>query len=701
MASTLKKVLNKLKRNVKKGENMTYAVPDLWNCFGYEEGRLDSDRGIMYVNPYKFYSSCIESFILKEYDKKIDYNKSLSLIEDSFKETYGYMGGDWIKKSSIYSMHVRTSTSWDHDENGSLDFTNTNDCTETGTFLKSLVLLPFLKKMGVDTIYLLPISKYSIKNKKGELGSPYAVKSFYGLDENLKDNLLGPKYTVDDEFRAFVEACHLLKIRVMIDIIPRTASRDNDLMIDHPDWFYWIRTQDLQYYYPPHVPGVAEAEKPSYGNINLIYSSSQVWDHIRKFTPAPNAVNPELWENIKRRYSENKDTDFLTLIENEFGLTTAPAFADCINDPQPPWDDVTFLKMYLDPPAASKEYVRDENQPPYILFDTIKSNLFKGDYPNLELWEMLSGVIPYYQENFGIDGARIDMGHALPEELVKMLIEKPRAIDRDFSFIAEELLIDGAEKARASGYNMIIGYGWWLEPRIWDFKTHEFMYNTVNYKAPVFACAETSDTPRVAARDGGRILSKLLTIMNQFLPNAVPFMSSGQEIYETQPMNTGLDARPDERYRLHPDDPFNGKLAFFDKYALHWTNPLRWDMPDTMEAVSKIREQFIDTISNPANYCPIHFEHAGVTAIGVAYVMENRRWWQSDNVIIAVCNTDIYNERDYTLYLENLRQFSGNGSRKAWLAFSANEASHDIYDFDDNWNLHLSFKPGEVKVLIM
>lgn len=701
MGSTLKKILTKLKRNSKKGENINYCVPDLWNCFNYLEGRYIQEKGLLYVNPYKFYANCIESYLLNNFDKKTDYNKSLSTIINNNTEVLNYIGGDWIKKSSIYSLHVRTSTSWDHDESGFLDDKNTNGFKETGTFLKSLTLLPLLKKMGIDTIYLLPISKYSTKNKKGELGSPYAVKSFYELDPSLKDPLLGNDFSVDDEFKAFVEACHLLNMRVMIDIIPRTASRDNDLMIEHPEWFYWIKVEDLPNYYPPHVPGVAEAEKPSFENIDLIYTSEEVLSHIKKFTPSPDKVDFELWSKLKKEYEENKNTDFLSLIEKELGLTTAPAFADCINDPQPPWDDVTFLKLYLDPPAASKWYVKDENQPPYILFDTIKSNLFKGEMPNTELWNMLSGVIPYYQEKFGIDGARIDMGHALPEELVTMLLAKPRAIDRDFSFIAEELLVNGAEKARASGYNMIIGYGWWLEPRISHYKTHEFMYNTINYKAPVFACSESPDTPRIAARDGGRKLSKLVTLMNQFLPNAVPFMSSGLEIYETQPMNTGLDARPDERYRLSPDDPYFGKLAFFDKYQFHWTNSLRWDLPDTLETVAKIRTQYLDSIVNSNNYIPVHFQHPQIDAIGVGYVMENRRWKQSDNVLIVVCNTDLNNEKEHVIYLENLRQFSGNASKKAWLAFSTYESSHDIYDFDDNFNLHLKFKPGEVKILIM
>jgi starch synthase (maltosyl-transferring) len=166
-------------------------------------------------------------------------------------------------------------------------------------------------------------------------------------------------------------------------------------------------------------------------------------------------------------------------------------------------------------------------------------------------------------------------------------------------------------------------------------------------------------------------------------------------------MNTGLDARFDERYRLHPEDEFYGKLGFFDKYALHWTNPLRWDLPDTLEAVSKIRNTYLDTITSPECFVPIDFANEKISAIGLAYVIKGRRWKPSDNLLIIVCNTDIYNDQEYTLFLDSVREHSGNSSKKAWLAFSANEWSHDIYDYDDCWNLHLKFKPGEVKILLM
>lgn len=700
--SSLLKLKKILEKKINAGKDIKYAVPDLWTSFGYEsEEKIVLDNGIVYVNPYKFYHACIEKFVMPSYDESIDYNQSISVITNSFRAKANYIGGDWIKKSTIYSMHIRTSTSFDHDESGYLEDEDKYGLRETGTFVKTIALIPLLKKMGVNTLYLLPISKYSDKFKKGNIGSPYAVKNFFELDPTLKDTMTGSDLTIEDEFAALVEACHIMGIRVMIDIIPRTCGRDNELIMEHPDWFYWIRKKDIPNYNAPWVPGIEANTKPSYDNLNLIYRSQEVWDLIKKFTVSPDKFDKAKWLEIKEMIKKDKALDFFDLIENEIGLTTAPAFSDCINDPQPPWTDVTYFRLYMDHPVPSKQYMQDPFQAPYILNDTIKGNMFKGEHINEELWNTLSNIIPHYQNKFGIDGARIDMGHALPEELVERILYKPRDLDSDFSFIAEEILPDGAEKARKAGYNTIVGYGWWQEPRTFEHKTHEFMYNSINFQAPVYACSETSDTPRTAAREGGRFLSKMLTIMNLFVPNAVPYINSGIELYETQPMNTGLDCRTDERYRLNSDDPYNGKLAFFDKYQFHWINPLRWDLPDNLERASKFREMFIDSISNPKNFVPITFDDPRLPVIGLGWVIENKIGQGYDNLLIAVCNTDLIHDRGFTLNLAEARRKAGNSSRKAWVGFSSSEWTHDTYDFDDKWNLYLKFKPCEVKLLIM
>lgn len=698
--SKLKKLLDVLKGHEHKNETYNYVIPDLWNAWGYQgEEMVRTSWGELIVNPYHFYSQVIESFILPKAEDEVNYNQSLSLIKQSYQDKPGYLGGDWIKDSVVYSMMVRTSTAWDHDRSGDLENHNLYNLNETGTFVKSLVLLPLLKKMGVDTVYMLPISKFSLKDKKGELGSPYGVSNFFEIDQSLKDNMTGSEMTVEEEFQAFVEACHILDMKVMIDIIPRTNSVESDLILEHPDWFYWVYTDTFHEYYPPYVPGLGSTLTPKPEYLPYVYASEAVWNHIHKFSYAPNVIDPEKWERVVKEYHETEGASILDLVSREFGLTVAPAFSDHINDVQPPWTDVTFFRMYLDHPVESQKYLGGQELPPYILFDTIKSNFYKGNIINEGLWATLSNIIPHYQQHYGIDGARIDMGHALPSELVNRIIANARTNDPDFCFIAEELQEENAKVSRDNGYNMIIGYGFYQEPRVYEHRTHNFMYESRHLPCPVFAGGETHDTPRLAARDGGRTLSKMLTVMNMFMPNGVPFINSGQEVYETQPMNTGLDCRDYEQYMLPQNDRYFGKLALFDKFALHYLNHMRWELPDILEAISKIRHDHLKTFTNVENFVGLGFDNLGDPAIGFGYIEEGKRGYYNDNVFIIVASTNMHSPIDVTVHLENLREQSKNTWCTGKLLFSTHEWQREVHEFDYNRNLHLHLQPGEVKII--
>lgn len=81
-----------------------------------------------------------------------------------------------------------------------------------------------------------------------------------------------------------------------------------------------------------------------------------------------------------------------------------------------------------------------------------------------------------------------------------------------------------------------------MENRIVEGKLHEFIDYASTLVLPQFACGETHDTPRLAGRVNGINLSNMLTILNFFIPNTMPFINSGQEFYERQPMNLGIDA---------------------------------------------------------------------------------------------------------------------------------------------------------------
>ncbi len=686
----LEKLLDTLNKNI--GANIfNYTIPDLWNCFDYDKTKfVKTPTNELIVNPYDFYSSVIKDYILPNMKNNLNYQDSLSKTKNE-KHLKSYIGGDWIKKSVVYSTMIRTSSAWDSDRSGKLEDKNIYQMAETGSFVKMLALLPLLKKMGVDVIYMLPISKFSTKDKKGDLGSPYGVSNFYELDPSLKDPLTSTAMTIDEEFKAFVEACHILDMRVMIDIIPRTNAVNNDLIKDYPDWFYWIKASEYSKYQVPRVKSIGNTSIPSVEMMKKVYEEDDTYRHINMFQYDPKTQNESLWNKIKD--NENLSEE----IADKFDLKIAPAFSDHINDPQPPWTDATFFRMYKDFPLETVEFLDTTNRPPYILFDTIKSNMYHGKVPNMELWKKLSNIVPSYQRRFGIDGARIDMGHALPGKLLDMIISNARDNDEDFSFIAEELQPSNALKAKKAGYNMIIGNGFVMEPRVFEGALHEFMYNINDLPLPMFACGETHDTPRLAARDGFEQLSKLLTILNMFTPNSVPFINSGQEIYERQPMNTGLDCQPNEKYSLDRNDPYNGKLALFDKFQFHYTNPRRWEIPDILDFIKPIREKWLKEITNKKSFVPIYAIDHSDTFIGLAYYKKTKRDHESCLIILA--NADSYNQQLLRPDIKQLRRLSNNTSMKGKLLFSTHEDPRKFTQFHEFDILDLHLGAGEIKIV--
>ncbi|MBN2056983.1 alpha-amylase, partial [bacterium] len=143
----------------------------------------------------------------------------------------------------IYSCMVRLAAAYDHDGDGRLggddDPTlNRAGHRETGTFLKLAVMLPYIRSMGLNTLHLLPITEIGGEGRKGILGSPYAIRDPYRLEPGLADPLL--PWPVEEQFALLVEAAHCLDMKVVLEFVLRTASRDSRWIKDHPDWFYWI-----------------------------------------------------------------------------------------------------------------------------------------------------------------------------------------------------------------------------------------------------------------------------------------------------------------------------------------------------------------------------------------------------------------------------------------------------------------------------
>lgn len=105
---------------------------------------------------------------------------------------------------------------------------NTRQLTSEGTFKAAQEQLPRLKELGVDILWLMPIHPIGEVNRKGTLGSPYAIKDYFGVN---------PEFGTEDDFRAFVEAAHAQGFKVILDWVANHTAWDNPLVTEHPDWY--------------------------------------------------------------------------------------------------------------------------------------------------------------------------------------------------------------------------------------------------------------------------------------------------------------------------------------------------------------------------------------------------------------------------------------------------------------------------------
>jgi glycosidase len=580
----LEKQLDKLK---KQHSSISYYVPSLWKPAGVKP---EDGAAPLKVNPAEYFLGHIEA-IKKHAIPGIDPFKSLN------SQLPGSEGGKWISRQIVYNMFVRLTTAYDHNLDGKLggskkDITlNTDGIRESGTFLKSIALLGYIKTLGSTTIHLLPVTSIGKDGNKGELGSPYAIKNPYQIEESLADPLI--EMSAEEQFQAFVEAAHLLGIRIITEFVFRTASKDSDWIAENPDWFYWIdeRVKDRD-------PGNKDRKHLENNYGNPVFDQDELASISEKVNSQDFSQLPPPPETYKKFFTLPPDKEMIKINEKGQirGKATSPysgkqirvrvpgAFADWPpDDNQPPWGDVTYLKMFRDENEEKPEFN-------YIAYNTIRmydQRLARPALANESLWFTIEQLIPTYQRKYGIDGVMVDMGHAVPVSLMQRIVNLARSIDNNFAFLSENFEI--SEESLKAGYNAVVGYAWWVEYE------RDGMYNLLDHVGrrgvplPFFGAVENHNTPRAAGRKGGVKYAKYAFLVNSFLPNSVPFVHSGQELGEVMPVNTGLDFSDKDL------EKFKGKkLALFDLCGFAWDT--KHEMLSFIQQTLELRKRFSELV---------------------------------------------------------------------------------------------------------
>ena len=117
---------------------------------------------------------------------------------------------EWTYDAVVYEMNVR-------------------QYTPEGTFAAAEQHLPRLKELGVDIVWLMPIYPIGLKERKGTLGSYYAISDY------CKTN---PEFGTLEQFDAFVASAHKLGLKVVLDWVANHTSPDALWINERPaDWY--------------------------------------------------------------------------------------------------------------------------------------------------------------------------------------------------------------------------------------------------------------------------------------------------------------------------------------------------------------------------------------------------------------------------------------------------------------------------------
>ena len=105
---------------------------------------------------------------------------------------------------------------------------NVRQYTEEGTFKAFEGHLDRLKAMGVNTLWFMPIHPISETEKKGTLGSYYAVDDYTAVN---------PEFGTKEDFIHLVDTAHDMGFKVILDWVANHTGWDHKWVTEHKDWY--------------------------------------------------------------------------------------------------------------------------------------------------------------------------------------------------------------------------------------------------------------------------------------------------------------------------------------------------------------------------------------------------------------------------------------------------------------------------------
>ena len=155
-----------------------------------------------------------------------------------FKRLMMYKNPEWSYSAVLYELNIR-------------------QFTPEGTFSAARERLPFLRSIGIDAIWLMPIYPIGIEGRKGKFGSYYSIRDYTGVNE---------EFGSAEELREFIGAAHALGMKVILDWVANHTARDARWITECPA--NWCERDEA---------GVAKVPWDWTDTAKLNYANHDVW----------------------------------------------------------------------------------------------------------------------------------------------------------------------------------------------------------------------------------------------------------------------------------------------------------------------------------------------------------------------------------------------------------------------------------------
>jgi glycosidase len=204
-------------------------------------------------------------------------------------------------------------------ENAVIYEANIRQYSPEGTFNAFTKDIPKLKQLGVKIVWLMPIYPISKKDRKGPLGSYYAIANYTKVN---------PEFGNLTDLKKLVNTAHENGMYVILDWVANHTGRDHHWLTEHPD--FYVRDDKGNPVAPFDWTDVAKLD---YSNPNLrkaMIGEMQYWlknanvDGFRCDVAAE--VPVDFWNNAIKQLKETKPVFMLAeawepkLLKNGFDM---------------------------------------------------------------------------------------------------------------------------------------------------------------------------------------------------------------------------------------------------------------------------------------------------------------------------------------------------------------------------------------------